>query len=399
VTGENCQRFLSGSVSGLSKLSARLNEDVMRCAEKSKWFFSSLVPVPGRALSSRTTLVVLCVVLVGCGQRPSSNLPADEAKPGDMAPQQSRKAEQAKEREEVALKIENGFVARLHKNERQVTVLVDDVSRYLKQPDAPKRKGVVKFVSSGVVKKVGDQSWVEASYFRSYNGFTLGYLLKGRVKDSQLINKEIDVKELADVAINYTDDRREARGLTEKDVGKLIEQLAEPANKVVWVCSIVPGGEILEFSTPMKKLLLLGAKGRAALQKRLGDRRVQNEVALILGAIGDETTVPALIDVYPTIDVRAKRNKGDATTDPECLNVVCLTFALTYLTGEPIGRSRWGTDCDPRNHKLWQEWWATSKKAFKVPNAKPNATWVPSYPILTENWATRVRDQFANASE
>src|SRR5205807_9903809 len=94
-----------------------------------------------------------------------------------------------------------------------------------------------------------------------------------------------------------------------------------------------------------------------------------------------------------------RRPWGSHTTDPECLKVVCMTFALTYLTGEPIGRSRWGTDCDPKNRKLWQEWWARSKKVFKVPNVKPNATWVPSYPILSEKWATTVKEQFAKASE
>ena len=157
------------------------------------------------------------------------------------------------------------------------------------------------------------------------------------------------------------------------------QQLNDPANKVRFVGVIIPGGEILEFSPPMKKLMILGEKARGLLQARLGDQRIQNEVAVILGAIGDETTVPALIQVYPEGDIR--KAKKDS---PEYLKGVYLTFALTYLTGQPIGRSRWGADLKPENSKLWKDWWAKEGKTFKVPARKPAATWVPEYPILTE---------------
>jgi hypothetical protein len=91
------------------------------------------------------------------------------------------------------------------------------------------------------------------------------------------------------------------------------------------------------------------------LQDHLRDRKIQNEVALVLGAIGDESTVAALIDVYPTVDVREKFKQKWSTTEPEILNVVCLTFALTYLTGEPISRDRECADYNPENRKLWQD--------------------------------------------
>lgn len=347
---------------------------------------------------SRVSQIGFClIVLVGCGKQQPAPLSKESAMSNEPS-KQDGKGEELVQREETATTIENGLVARLHKEEREVTVVVDDIARYLKEPDVPKRKGVVKFVSGGTVKKIGEQYWIEAS-FRSYNDFKLGYVLKGRLKGKQLDQKEIDVRELEDIEIKYTDDLLEAKGLNEKGIEKLIERLSEPANKAEWSFSIVPGGEILKFSTPMKQLILLGEKARPALQKRLADQHIQNEVALVLGAIGDEMTVPALIDVYPTVDVREKMEKGNHKTDPECLKVVCMTFALTYLTGEPIGRSRWGTDYDPENRKRWQEWWGKSKDTFKVPTVKPNATWVPSYPILSERWAKSVREEFAKAKE
>jgi len=112
--------------------------------------------------------------------------------------------------------------------------------------------------------------------------------------------------------------------------------------------------------------------------------------SLILGAIGDETTVPALIQVYPEGDLRKAKNDG-----PEYLKGVFLTFPLTYLTGQPIGRTRWGADLQPENKKLWKDWWAKEGETFKVPAKKLAATWVPAYPILTEECAARCRAEFA----
>lgn len=74
---------------------------------------------------------------------------------------------------------------------------------------------------------------------------------------------------------------------------------------------------------------------------------------------------------------------------------VCLTFALTYLTGQPIGRSRWGSDLKPENMKLWKDWWAKEGKTFKVRAEKLNATWVPEYPVLTKERAARCPEEFA----
>lgn len=270
------------------------------------------------------------------------------------------------------------------------TILIDDVGKYLKQADVPKRKGPTKFTSDSKITEKDGKKVVEATYLYSYNGFKLGYVLTGVLKADKLAKKELNVNDFASITINYTDDWLDAKGLNENDVKGLIEQLNEPANKVRVGGIIIPGGELLEFSPPMKKLMMLGEKARGPLQARLGDQRIQTEVAMILGAIGDEATVPALIEVYPEGDLRKAKRDG-----PEYLKGVCLTFALTYLTGQPIGRSREGADLKPENKKLWKDWWAKDGKTFKVPATKPNASWVPEYPNFTKEWAARCREKFA----
>src|SRR5262249_3089446 len=153
----------------------------------------------------------------------------------------------------------------------------------------------------------------------------------------------------------YTDDWLAMDGLNEKDIEGLIQELYKPAAKVVWDGgTIIPGGELLNLTLPVKKLIRLGEKARPALQKRLRDPAIQNEVVLILGAIGDESTVPAVIEAYPEID----RRRGRPLADNPALKakIMFFTYALTYLTGQPIGRDREGADFNPDNKRFWKEW-------------------------------------------
>jgi len=161
----------------------------------------------------------------------------------------------------------------------------------------------------------------------------------------------------------------------DEEVGKLIEKLKEPSSRVRYLGTIIPGGELLKFSGPMKELLRLGERARTLLHEHVNDPGIQNEVVLVLGAIGDRATVSLLIEQYP--DALAKSHAPD---NPQWMKTVCFTFALTYLTGQPIGRSRYGADCDPRNRELWQRWWHENGGIFEVSKIKPNASWLPSYP-------------------
>src|SRR5580698_669865 len=79
----------------------------------------------------------------------------------------------------------------------------------------------------------------------------------------------------------------------------LIDQLRKPINKVRMIGLVTPGGEIFEYSAPMNRLIAMGDGAREPLHRRLNDELVQNEVALILGEIGDERSVSLLIEAYP----------------------------------------------------------------------------------------------------
>lgn len=125
----------------------------------------------------------------------------------------------------------------------------------------------------------------------------------------------------------------------------------------------------------MNSLIELGEQARPALERLIDDPKICNEVILILGAIGNESTVPLLIDRYPSADLM-KNAEDDPILEKK---VVCLTFALTYLTGIPIGRSREGVDYDPDNRRYWQSWWTRNREEFIIPKEKPSATWVPDY--------------------
>ena len=97
---------------------------------------------------------------------------------------------------------------------------------------------------------------------------------------------------------------------------------------------------------------------------------------------GDERWLPdrskacLLIDAYPPDDL----TKGvSGRNNPRAFKIICYTYALTYLTGQPIGRSRMGADGNPENRALWHNWWLQNGWKFFVPTTKPRATWVPSY--------------------
>jgi HEAT repeat protein len=103
----------------------------------------------------------------------------------------------------------------------------------------------------------------------------------------------------------------------------------------------------------MDRLIALGDEARPYLHRRLADEAVQNEVALALGDVGDEATVPLLIDAYPTADVSGELGFSSLDASDTRLKIICFTRALNRLTGAAIGETRWGVDCDPGNRDRW----------------------------------------------
>jgi HEAT repeat protein len=252
-------------------------------------------------------------------------------------------------------------------------ILVPDVGPYLTDPLAPKDWGTLRFHSRAIGSGPG-YLFLEAECFRDQ--WETGYVLRGKVDLAHLTKASLKVTDLREVTIRYTDLDRATDGVTEKDIPALIRQLYEPRHQAK-----VREGADIAFSLPMKKLMRLGAKARPAMHKALADPRIRNEAAIILGAIGDESTVPLLISLYPESDRRKTRQALAAYSPGQGdSRIYCLTAALTYLTGQVIGRDREGTDYDPENGRLWREWWARARDTFRVPNPRPYATCYPNYP-------------------
>jgi HEAT repeat protein len=176
------------------------------------------------------------------------------------------------------------------------------------------------------------------------------------------------------------------------DIDGLISQLHEPANKTRIIFRSVPGGETLEYTPPMRQLIALGDAARQPLVDRLNEQGIQNEVALVLAEIGDESTVPLLIEAFQDIQFPDVEYDYE-NPDPAFLNVVCFTKALCNLTSVSIGHSRWGTDFKKENKQKWRDWWVNSQKTFwvKEHTAQPNRT-LKSVPLILAQLNAALRD-------
>ena len=272
-------------------------------------------------------------------------------------------------------------------------VPVNGLATWVREPAAPVCKGPVSFIGDWPSRPPDssgrDSVPITARYGVDWDGFYLGYELTAEAPLALHGRTRLAITDLRNVSVRYTDDQIEADARKNIPVSDLIELLRNPTNQVPdHYCIIIPGGEEIRFSTPLKALMFRGAEARAPLLAALDEPGIRNEVVLALGAVGDENTIPELISRYPRGPI--------ATNDPAAaLTRVCFSFALCWLTGQPVDRSRWGTDQDPNNAQKWRDWWAAHKKTFRVPLIKPGGTWVPPYPLLAADHIRRIRTMFA----
>lgn|GEM_PF-1649183 len=159
------------------------------------------------------------------------------------------------------------------------------------------------------------------------------------------------------------------------DAEALIAMLRVPANKAKVERSDMRGAPAVEYSWPMRQLIEVGDPARGPLHRRITDEAIQNEVVLVLGEIGDESTVALLIDAFPE-EVVSDTPFDYANPDPAQLKVICFTRALNRLTRQYIGYTREGIEFEPGTRKKWQDWWAKSRKTFWVrdDSPRPNLT-------------------------
>lgn len=273
-------------------------------------------------------------------------------------------------------------------------VTIPDVALHLRQDGVPVCSGSIQFLGSWPEPKpaslAADAIRITARYGTNWDGFYLGYELTAEAQTALYGQTRLNVPDLRNLQLRYTDDQQEAEARRTVSVETLVEQLRRPENRVpAEYPSVVPGGECLTFSTPLRALMFQGAEARGPLLARIDDPDIRNEIVLALGAVGDEATVPELIARYPRGPIAQEDRAGK-------LAQVCCSYALCWLTGQPIDRSRYGTDeCEGCAEK-WEAWWAANRETFRVPAVKPYATWVPSYPVLSEEHIGRIRSMFAD---
>lgn len=275
----------------------------------------------------------------------------------------------------------------------QFAVAIPDLHRYLCSSDVPVGDG--RFQLRGVwpseppAPEGIDLISVSASYGANWDGFCLGYQLSADVSCELYGQTRLNESDLRHTQLTYTDDRLNAKALESIPTEELIEQLREVKNGIpLDYGTVIPGGEVLMFSSPLKALMFRGEEARQPLLAHLNDQEIANEVVLALGAVGDETTVPILIAAYP-------RGHLDQADRAAVLTRVCFSYSLCWLTGQSIDRSREGTDLGDRDAEKWEAWWADNHEGFQVPVVKPYSTWVPSYPLLADEHVARIRTCFA----
>lgn len=278
-------------------------------------------------------------------------------------------------------------------------IVVADVARYLDDRDAPIRPGRVAFdwVTLPARPEVGTR--LHSELFETYGGFRLGYHLQGTLRErlpSGMINEE----SLADVTITYTDDARDGVAAERTPTEALIARLPDEPFAVD-LRSRRDKGPFVVITPSMKWLIRRGTEAREALHARLDDPRIQNQVAVVLGAIGDATSARLLLERFPDDPVVYY---PDVPTDTAAIRRTCFEMALTHLTGHDpswgvIDVEALGLDpeapVDRRSLRdRWRAWWDATPPERRVVEDRPTPSWAPRPVYRDAAVAARAREAF-----
>jgi hypothetical protein len=112
----------------------------------------------------------------------------------------------------------------------------------------------------------------------------------------------------------------------------------------------------------MKEIIATGPSAQDALIAALSNRKILDQVIILLGAIGDERAVPHIINaMVPREDYQ---QVGDAIH----INL-CASLALTNITVADVIWHHGGgiPGPGPANPKqAWVDWWEKNEKTFTV---------------------------------
>ena len=117
------------------------------------------------------------------------------------------------------------------------------------------------------------------------------------------------------------------------------------------------------FTDPMIRILQAGRGAQGVLLDHLNDRAIQDQVVMLLGGIGDETTI------WPIIETLTDGDEARLDERSNRLNLVG-NLALTNLTVSEViwhhGGGMIVERCPDTTRSCWSKWWLDRKDSFKV---------------------------------
>jgi hypothetical protein len=167
---------------------------------------------------------------------------------------------------------------------------------------------------------------------------------------AQMIRRKITVRSI------------ESSELDKQAIERLVAQLKVvpwrgPAN----TCS--PMCWDFAFTNPMIEILHAGRGAQTVLLDHLSDQAIQEQVVMLLGGVGDDTTI------WPIIETLTDGDEAGLDERSKRLNLIG-NLALTNLTVSEViwhhGGGLTVARCPDSPRSCWSKWWLDRKDSFKV---------------------------------
>lgn len=138
-----------------------------------------------------------------------------------------------------------------------------------------------------------------------------------------------------------------------------------------------------QFTPPMLKILQLGRLAQGALQEKLNDPAIKDQVIILLGGLGDEQSVGPII--------KAMIAKEDVGVTPNAGRInLAANLALTNITvADVIWHHGGGIEirrCPGISKECWAAWWEKNKATFRANGIKQSRRYsnYPDYGIYRQ---------------
>ena len=117
------------------------------------------------------------------------------------------------------------------------------------------------------------------------------------------------------------------------------------------------------FTEPMKKLFEIGKPAQDALLKEIKNPSIKDQIIILLGGVGDERAVGAIIDAM--VSKSQIKKVENAKKINRSANI-----ALTNITVADVIWHHGGgitvEGCPKNPKKCWEKWWKKTKSTFSV---------------------------------